>query len=167
VLLRSTDRNVVHEALVLARDVVSAPEVTAEVTAEGTAEVGPELAAEVAPGVMAVLEKLLAEPVDEEAGTRRLACDVLGKLRDARAVPVLLKALEDPYYHSELLSVGEGRAAERTWYAVWRDADRALRAITGASPIDQPRMREPQVPEVPDALRDAWQAWWKAHQGES
>lgn len=47
------------------------------------------------------------------------------------------------------------------WFAVWRDADHALREITGASPIDEPQNGEPVKGEQ-EKIRNTWLEWYKA-----
>ncbi|KPJ51945.1 MAG: hypothetical protein AMS16_07095 [Planctomycetes bacterium DG_58] len=137
-LLKLSDMNVVHEALLLARDHFDAPEVV--------------------PHIIAVLDGLLKSPKDKEGGTRRLACEVLGAYRDAAAIPVLLRALKDTHVHIDFSPVEPGHALHMEWHAVWRDADQALRDITGANPIEPARSRNP-VPAAP--YQKAWQAWWR------
>ena len=139
-LLASRDTKVIHEALLIARDRVGAPEIV--------------------PAVIAVLDNLLADPKDAEWVTRGLACEVLGKYRDPRAIPVLLRALQDPYLDYVLPLAPDVPGME--WFAVWRDADSALRSITGANPTEEPCWNEPVEAES-DTLRKAWQAWWDAN----
>ena len=111
-LLTSDERQVVHAGLLLARDHYGRPELT--------------------PAIAAALERLLKGPRrdqrDDEASSRIVACQALQRWGDSRALPVLLKALEDTY---EL----DGEHAYRT---VWWEADEALRKITGLSPIKKP-----------------------------
>lgn len=106
------------------------------------------------------LDELLRDPKDDEAGTRRLACDILGWSKSRKAIPVLLKALEDPYVKVEFTGMGSQGAAHMEWYAVWRDADEALREITGANPIPQPRQRSP-IDGQRESVRKAWAEWWE------
>ncbi len=144
-LLASTERKVVHDALLAARDSFDAPEVV--------------------PHVISTLDRLLKNPRREEGLTRGLACGVLGKYRDRRAIPVLLKALEDPYlriFRSRVPGVG-GTHVE--WVAVWRHADSALRRIAGASPVEEPRQREP-IRGQQKSFQKAWKAWWKKNKAE-
>jgi len=138
VLLKSSDNNVVHEALLMARDEFSVPEVV--------------------PDVIRALEELLTTPADPEAGTRMVACDVLGKARNPKAIAVLLQALEDPYLQIVRTPVPGDHGVEMSWNAVWRDADAALRRITGANPVEPPGGRNPGDR---DKTRKAWLAWWE------
>jgi hypothetical protein len=120
---------------------------------------------EVLPYAIAALERLLAKPKDEEGGTRRLACELLGEYPDPKAIPVLLKALDDPYLHMTLDHVPGVGGAHVEWSAVWRDADRALRRITKANPVPEARQREP-IPGQQKAFCQAWQRWWRKHRSQ-
>ena len=142
-LLASSDAQVLHEALIMAR-----------------ARYG---SAEIIPNVIAVLEDLLKKPRDDEAFTRILACEVLGKWPDVRSAPVLLKALEDPFEHHSL--AGEpGGGAEHLYRTVWWEADKALRAITRANPIDKPATHRYPKPGQREAHLAAWRKWWQQNQ---
>jgi len=150
--LRSSDAKEVHEALLLVRqgqfqDRQPRPVVLSE--------------------VISALDRLLDDPKHGEAGTRRLACEVLGRSKSEEAIPVLLRALRDPFEQTEFLPPPPGvGGAHVEWYAVWRDADDALRQITGADPIREPRQRFP-VQGQREAVRKAWLRWWAAHSGQS
>lgn len=123
--------------------------------------------AQVLSQVISALDRLLADPKYEEGGTRRLACEVLGRSKSKEAIPVLLRALRDPYEKTELLPPPDaGGAAHVEWYAVWRDADDALRQVTGAEPVRRPEGRGPR-PGLQEAVREAWLRWWAAHGGQS
>ena len=106
-----------HAGLILARDSYGRPELT--------------------PSIVAALERLLKNPRDEQAFTRMVACEVLSRWGDSRAVPVLLKALEDPFHYHELVADPDG-CGEHIYRTVWWEADRALRKITGQNPIKRP-----------------------------
>ena len=110
--------------------------------------------------VIAALKRLLSEKKDSQAITRRLACDVLGRSASKKAVPVLLKALEDPHEKVVLTDVPGVGGAHMEWFAVWRDADNALRQITRASPIGKPGQREP-IKGQREKIREAWLEWHK------
>ena len=45
------------------------------------------------------------------------------------------------------------------WYAGWRSADHALRQITHATPIDEPKQRSP-IKGQREKVRDAWRKWY-------
>ncbi|MHC4340071.1 MAG: hypothetical protein ACYSX0_07665 [Planctomycetota bacterium] len=142
-LLGSSDVRMVHEAIRIVRadslhGVRRPPETYAQ--------------------LIAALDRLLREPEDKQATTRRLACSALASHRVKDAVPVLLRALDDPYEKTDLASRGSAGAPEHVWYAVWRSADDALREITGASPIDKPEQLTP-IPGQREAVRHAWLEW--------
>jgi len=143
-LLASADTDVRREAVVLMRDVCM------------------EECRDQAPRVIGLLDSLLSKPRDDEALTRIFACELLRNWRDVQAVPVLLKALGDPYeYHG--LVAAPGGSGEHVYRAVWWEADRALRAITGASPIEEPRHSHPPEPGQREACKSAWEKWWAAN----
>jgi hypothetical protein len=120
---------------------------------------------EVISEVIHTLDVLLSDRDDTQAGTRRLACDVLGRSKSREAIPVLLKALEDPYEWVDFRSMGPDRPAHMEWFAVWRDADEGLRQITGANPIPEPRQRSP-IPGQRESVREAWLKWWSDNSGQ-
>lgn len=110
--------------------------------------------------VISTLDQLLRNKKDSQAGTRSLACGVLRLSKSRRAIPVLLKALEDPYEKVEFSRLKGESGAHVEWYAVWRDADDALREITGANPISQPGQRFP-IKGQRESVLAAWAQWWK------
>jgi len=144
-MLQSSDMKLVHEALVIIRSDLflhRQPSDTLQAT------------------VIATLERLLKDRKDSEAGTRCVACQVLGRCKSRKALPVLLQALADPYIDWDFFASDPGTAAEVSWYAVWRDADAALREITEANPISQPGGRGPASGQH-EAIRKAWEKWYK------
>jgi len=144
-MLRSSDAKLVHEALLIIRD-----------DCIHNLRPSDELLSE----VVDALRRLLHDRKREEAGTRRLACEIFWRARWKKAVPVLLEALDDPYEKTYFMSMGEGHAAHMEWYAVWKSADHALRELTGASPIGAPRQRAP-IPGQREKVRKAWLQWYK------
>ena len=143
-LLASTDVGVKHHGMILARDHYGSGKIV--------------------PNAIAVLEELLKTPRDMEASTRKVACQVLGRWPDVRSVPVLLKALDDPWSRHELVGGPRGHASH-LYQTVWWEADEALRAITGASPVKKPLTHV--GPERGDrkAASAAWKKWWADNKG--
>jgi hypothetical protein len=143
-LLGSQNADTRREALLLLRDHLDAPEL-------GLA-------------VVAALEAMLARDFDTEGPMRILACQVLGKCKDWRGVPVLIAALRDDYVKVEKPVALGGKDKHQ---AVWWEADDALRKITGASAIRPPvrdavaNVFEPTGEEVrQNDVVKAWQGWW-------
>ena len=98
---------------------------------------------------------------DSAGSTRRLACKFLAEWPDLRSVPVLLKALGDPYMRHDLVGGPDGHV-EHSYSAVWAEADSALRLITWANPIDEPQ-RGLGEGDDQDRTRAAWEKWWRAN----
>ena len=138
-LLGSTDVGVKHHGLILARDYYGSGKIV--------------------PNAIAVLEELLKAPRDLEASTRMVACQVLGKWPDVRSLPVLLKALDDPWLRHKLVGGPRGHASH-LYQTVWWEADKALRAITGASPVRKPLTHVGPEPGDRKAASAAWKKWW-------
>jgi len=116
------------------------------------------------PHIIGALDSLINRPkeaMDHAGSTRRLACDLLAKWPDLRSVPVLLKALGDPYMRHDLVGGPDGHV-EHSYSAVWWEADSALRLITWANPIDEPR-RGLGEGDDQDRTRAAWEKWWRAN----
>lgn len=133
-----------HDALIRLRDHVALPELT--------------------PEVIALLDRLLAAPREDQAFTRMVACEVLGKSGDVASVPVLLKALRDPYLHHSMAPAPVG--AEHLYRTVWWEADKALRQVTGASPIPAPMTHIPSERAAQAATLAAWERWWNGSKEE-
>lgn len=110
--------------------------------------------------VVARLRRVLDTRKREEPCTRRLACEIFWRARWKKAAPVLLEALVDPYEETDFVSVGAGGPPDLDWYAVWKSAENAVRNLTGASPIDAPRQREP-VSGQREKVRKAWLKWYR------
>ncbi len=152
-MLDSTDPDMVGEAvLIIHRDQMRKRQPSEELLSK----------------VNAALQRLLKKPEFTEGLTRRVACQVLGNARSRKDVPVLLQALADPYLYEEWSPAPGGAGTHVEWFAVWRDADRALRRITGANPIPQPRQRDPDYTgKQQKEIRDAWLLWWKRNADEA
>jgi len=138
-LLASRNRDVVYRGLLLARD-----------TRWSRANV---------PAVMQVLARLLDDPSGRTGFDRMVACEALGRARDRRAIPVLLRALKDRYTFYDM--VATGGHAEHVYRAVWWEADSALRDITGARPFDAPHHHIPPNKEKQRKATTAWENWWR------
>ncbi len=115
------------------------------------------------PAVRGLLEKLLAEPRWEEGCTRIMAIKVLVKYRAHQAVPLLLKALDDPYARTRTEGA-EGHAHKSVESVAGRAAD-ALYELT-AGKIGQRQgsafgHRREIAKKAP-----AWRAWWRENGAE-
>ena len=150
-MLQSSDMKLVHEALLIVRSDLFRNRQPSDTLQAA---------------VIATLQRLLKDPRDSEAGTRCVACQVLGRCKSRKALPVLLEALADRYIRWDLSAPEPGAAAEMNWHAVWRDADAALRAITGANPIGQPGGRGPASGQH-EATRKAWEGWYRKNSDPS
>ena len=137
-MLESSDISMTHEALVIIRD--------------GGLQPSDELLSK----VVSTLQRLLKTP--SEGMTRCLACEVLGLSKSRKAIPVLLDALADPYVHV-YSSAGPGGHVSFGYRAVWREADGALREITGAS--GRPPNHIGPTKEEQEKTRNAWLEWYK------
>lgn len=145
-MLESTDSRMVLEALLILRDDLFRDR---------------KLSDELQSRIIDRLDGLLEKPEDGEGITRRFACQVLGLSRSRKAIPVLLEALDDSFLSEQWTPV-EGAGTHVEWFAVWRDADTALRRITGANPVAQPRQRDADYTgRQQKKVREAWLEWWK------
>jgi len=128
---------------------------------DGANTAPPDAKQDILQSKMKQLDRLLANPKDSEGTKRRFLCRDVGISRDRRAIPLLLKALRDPYVKVEFSKVEGVGAAHAEWYAVWREADDALRHITGANPVEQPNQRMPDYSgKQQETIRNAWIKWW-------
>lgn len=138
-LIASSDADVQHQALLMARDHYGRRELV--------------------PHIIRALGGLLNEPKDSAGFTRILACEVLAEWPDLRSVPVLLKALADSYTYHGL--VGDEEHTEHVYRAVWWEADRALRLITWANPTAKPLTHVMPRLGQREAAQTAWETWWR------
>jgi hypothetical protein len=146
-MVLSSDTALVHQALLIVRDDLFQNRSATD---------------EVLSNVVTALKRLLKERRDEDGASCRLACQVLGRSKYSKATTVLIEALEDPYLHTDFTPVPGVGGAHMEWSAVWRDADHALREITEASPVDEPRQRDP-IDGQREKVRDAWLKWFKTN----
>ena len=116
----------------------------------------PELATEIAN----LLDRMLDKLMDLQTDSRMSACRVLGQWPDQGSVPVLVKALGDPYERRVRMSDPDGSNAHHRYRAVWWEADAALRKITGASPTKESSIRMVgTMPGQREACQAAWRKW--------
>jgi len=115
------------------------------------------------PAVIAALERMLQQPAVgwDQAASRIVACEILGKYPDERAIPVLLKALNDPFERHSLVGGPHGPVGHY-YRTIWWEADAALRKITNASPIDAPATHVGPKPGQRKKTLVAWKAWFAA-----
>jgi hypothetical protein len=132
-LLKSSNEDVRHHALILVRDQYGAPKFV--------------------PQVIQVLDGLLEDPDDDPHYTRSVAYEILSERRDVRSVPVLIKGLGDPVVRHLSFADPESGHVEQQVFVNWHGADEALREITRADPVEQDA--------GPEACQAAWQKWWQ------
>ncbi len=116
----------------------------------------PELATEIAN----LLDRMLDKRMDSQTDSRMSACRVLGQWSDQGSVPVLVKALGDPYERRSRVTDVDGSNMRHRYRAVWWEADAALRKITGASPIKKPATHVGPEKGQREACQVAWRKWW-------
>ncbi len=99
------------------------------------------------PAAAGIMEVLLFHPRDRDtsARVRAFATRALGSLRAAAALPVLMRALEEP--EPELIRAAIAGIAE----------------VTGKSFVDDPEAPVPQASR--DTVRAAYRAWWNGEGG--
>jgi HEAT repeat protein len=140
-LLAGEDHSDRHDALILIRDHWGRPEL--------------------ATLVISALDKMFQRPAAnwDQAASRTVACQILGKYADERAVPVLLKAMEDPFEQHFFDHNGPRGHVGHSYHTIWWEADAALRKITHASPSEAPAThRSPKPGQREKTLAD-WKAW--------
>jgi hypothetical protein len=113
--------------------------------------------------VRELLGQLLADPKKEDAFARMVAIEVLTKYRDRQAVPLLLRALDDPYFSHELHAVGDTGRTEHSYRSVAAEAAAALWAITDERIGERLRTDIPTRDQEGKAAQ--WRQWWKENGG--
>lgn len=105
------------------------------------------------------LEEMLADPKEYENRKRMYLCQELGNYRSSRAIPVLIKALEDPYMETSdmVIVTGENRKPFKRHSGVWVEADKALRKITGVAPLPDQSIKEINR----EIILEFWLEWSK------
>jgi hypothetical protein len=113
--------------------------------------------------VRSLLSRLVADPKARESSERIVAIKVLARYRDRKSIPVLLKALDDPFNRHSMLGNEEGHVTHH-WSSVAGEAAEALFIMTDGK-IGE-RFRSDLGIGPPDAFsRKAarWRKWWEEH----
>jgi hypothetical protein len=135
--LRNGNPKIVHNAATLLRDQYGSPDTCAPVSE--------------------LLTKLLADPKPETLFTRMVCCEILGKFPRRDSIAVLIKALDDPGEHSEMVLTEMG--GEEVYQAVWEKALRALESIAGEDISSYSGHARPHSPKA--KWIDEAKAWWE------
>jgi len=112
--------------------------------------------------VRELLTELVADPKEEEGLDRIVAIKVLAKYRDRKAIPVLLKALDDPF--SEPMLLGSPKHTSRHWNSVAGEAAEALFKLTSGKIGERFRPDRGIGPRDRFSKKVArWRQWWLEH----